>query len=112
MTVTDFVRGLLRRYGKQEKIPGYNHILRICKGETYPGPNLLPILCEFLDIDKDEARRMVMSDKAIHSGVAQAFTKRDKQLLKFEILWETLSQTSRDELLMLAEMKANFEGLK
>lgn len=106
MTVMDFLRGLENRYGKKVKIPGYNHISRVCKGETYPGPNLLPVLCEFLGFDPDEAAQWVKADKAIQSGGAQAFTGRDTLLLKFENLWKTLSQNSKEELFMLAELKS------
>ena len=109
MTVMDFLRGLEDRYGKKFKLPAYNHILRICKGETYPGPNLLPILCEFLGFDPQEASQWVKADKAINSGGAQAFTGRDTQLLKFENLWKSLSQNHRDELFMLAKLKAGMK---
>ena len=109
MTVMDFVRELENQYGKKVKIPGYNHILRVCKGETYPGPNLLPVLCEFLGFDPQEAAKWVKMDKAINSGGAQAFTGRDTQLLKFENLWRNLSQNSKDELLLLAQLKSRID---
>jgi hypothetical protein len=109
MTVMDFVRELENRYGKKFKIPGYNHILRVCKGETYPGPNLLPLLCEFLGLDPQEAAKWVKMDKAINSGGAQAFTGRDTQLLKFESLWKSLSQNSKDELFLLAQLKSRID---
>ena len=109
MTVMDFVRELENRYGKKFKIPGYNHILRVCKGETYPGPNLLPLLCEFLGLDPEEAAKWVKMDKAINSGGAQAFTGRDTQLLKFESLWKSLSQNSKDELFLLAQLKSRID---
>ena len=106
MTVMDFLRELENKYGKKYKIPAYNHIARVCKGETYPGPNLLPILCEFLGLNPDEAAKWVKMDKAINNGGAQAFTGRDTLLLKFENLWNTLSQNSKEELFMLAELKS------
>jgi transcriptional regulator with XRE-family HTH domain len=112
MTVSDFVRQLEVQYGTEIKIPGYNHILRVCKGETYPGPNLLPTLCDFLGIDAEEASDMVKRDKAINSGTAELLTRKDAQLLKFEAIWNTLSQNSRNELFMMAEMKSQVEGLK
>ena len=109
LTVTDFVRELENRFGKRFKIPGYNHVLRVCKGETYPGPNLLPLMCEFLDIDLADARRMVLVDKGINSGTTETVTGRDKQLLQFEELWRQLSQSSRDELFVLAKLKAGIK---
>lgn len=109
MTVMDFRRELEGEYGKKVKIPGYNHILRVCKGETFPGPNLLPRLCKFLGFDPDEAMLWVKMDKAIKNGGAQAFTGRDTQLLKFENLWKTLSQNSKDELFMLAQLKSKLD---
>jgi hypothetical protein len=105
MTVTDFLRQLQENYGKTFKIPGYAHILRVCKGETYPGPNLLPLLCQCLNIDVTEARRMVLIDKGIHSGATELVTGKDKQLLEFEEIWRQLSQSNKDELFMLAKFK-------
>ena len=109
MSVTDFVGQLEANYSKKYKIPGYNHVLRVCKGETYPGPNFLPILCEALDINLEDARKMVMVDKSIISGTAQALTNKDTELLLLENLWGNLSQNSRKELLMLAQMKSQME---
>ena len=109
LTITEFLRQLENRYGKKVKIPGYNHILRVCKGETYPGPNLLPVLCDFLGFDLTEARRMVLIDKGIHSGATEAFTGKDKQLLQFEEIWRQLSQPNKDELFVLAKLKAGMK---
>jgi len=109
MTVTDFVRELENKYGKRYKIPGYNHILRVCKGETYPGPNLLPILCDFLGFDPKEAAQWIKIDKAKQNGTAEALSKKDSQLLNFEGLWAMLNKDSKRELINLAQMKAEMD---
>ena len=109
MTVADFVEQLEANYSKKNKIPGYSHVLRVCKGEVYPGPNFLPILCDALDINFEDARKMVMVDKSIKSGTAQALTNKDTELLQLENLWGNLNQNSRRELLMFAQMKAKME---
>ena len=111
LTITEFLQQLNERFGTRVKIPGYAHILRVCKGETYPGPNLLPVLCDALEIDLTEAKRMLSVDKGINSGATELVTGKDRQLLEFEEIWRQLSQSHRDELSMLARFKLGVKGI-
>lgn len=89
----------------------YDPLRKVYNGERFPGPKLLKVICNYLDLDLEEMRALVNMDKALDKGWAPAelveAIGEDKTLLKFSTYWASLPEDDKQELMDLAKGKAD-----
>lgn len=112
----EFVRRMHSAYGpshgppsKGKKTSGgaRNHLYKILGGTATVGENgLLPKICKLLNLDYDEAVRLLRADKIEKKGWDSALPRADKTLREIASHWETLSKGDKAMIADLVHIKA------
>jgi transcriptional regulator with XRE-family HTH domain len=83
----------------------YEHTRRILKGETWPSPFVLKLLCQHLGVDNEQAELAMMQDKIYRTygdRVLKLFTKEhEKSIGKIEEIWEKLTPNQQEDAVNL-----------
>lgn len=86
----------------------YQHIRGILRGESFPSPFFLRVLCEVLELPFDEASQLVAADKIKHKygKLPELIAGKDPTLTPVERVWSKLSDDQKDELTKTARRLA------
>lgn len=83
----------------------YQHIRGIVKGDSFPSPYFLRILCDVLGLDSLEMNKLLAVDKIKHKfgELPELLTGKDPSLAPVEQAWKSLNREQRDELIKRAK---------
>jgi transcriptional regulator with XRE-family HTH domain len=86
----------------------YQHIRGIVKGDSFPSPFFLRILCDVLQLDLDEMTKLLAADKIVHKfgGVPELLSGIDPTLMPVERVWKKLKKEQQTELIDRAKQLA------
>jgi hypothetical protein len=85
----------------------YDTIRKVYNGEVFPGPRLLADICKELNLDYDEMKELVETDRLIDKGWAEKLLNEDQMITELKVYWEQLGKHDRQDLLDLAKAKAS-----
>jgi hypothetical protein len=106
MTRNEFIRKFHRDHG--EDAGARNHLFKILNGTTIVGERvMLPLIVKSLDLNIEEARQLVKTDKITSKGWASALPKASKIVQEVATVMESLSKRDQWDVLKYAKMKAN-----
>ena len=106
ITRSDFIRKLHKEYGKAAG--SRNHLFRLLNGGSIVGERgLLPMIVKSLDLDIDEALKLVRTDKIAYKEWAYALPKANKTVQDLATVMESLSKRDQEDVLRYAKMRGN-----
>jgi hypothetical protein len=104
MTRSDFIRLFHKQHGDAGS---RNHLFKILNGQSIAGERgLLPLIVKTLDLDEEEAVRLVRTDKITAKDWASSVPKASKMAQEMVMVMDTLSKKDQADLLQFARMKA------
>lgn len=86
----------------------YQHIRGIVKGDSFPSPFFLRVLCDVLQLDLTEMTSLLAADKIVHKfgGVPELLSGIDPSLKPVENVWKKLNKDQQADLLNRAKQLA------
>lgn len=92
----------------------YEHMRKICRGETFPSKFMLSPLGAILQLSEQELENLMVADKIRqkYGRIPTSISGKNPELEPLERIWPRLTESQKEELLVIARALTNWNRKK